>query len=625
MHRSERLAAPAAQPYVFPCIATVEALGLAAIVRFRPSGAVADSVEYIAHLPDGRLRFGFLRMSPNGRIPVPGGPCDPGTVFATPLGPDGMAAILMEAANAGRSPHVQGLFGGWDPWSRRAPSASDGGGDPDQAGEGDRSPGWEKRRNDKALLAAWDAVLAPRLTAVDLEAAALSAFGGHVRFDVLDALREKGPTGEARRTFAKANPALADAVLGDARLRSLVDAGRTLREVLAAMSAGSNVLDPAYPNRPMPKKGLLAMSGRSLPPSIPYSDLAYVLSAAGSLPLDWLPMTEEEASIFVDLCRTACMACGRVSFHGVSEVGDRDWWRTAFSGASGRWRRYADRITDACSPVRAGDVRHLHPGYEVYDRVLADVDELGHFHRDIVAPLALIHDARNVLDLACRPGDPGRQWQAGSQLFAERALVRGMSLPAIADMGRRHREARPGIRAVVRGYAREPEMRMRVASMPPHVSRHLCTLPDGRAIAFNRIEAGPYPEVEYKPRRDARPRQAHLVFHGGDPSRAWCLPYALYGGGDPPPPEEVEAATLARWGTPEAILDAVTEGRGMPVLGLHPIEHHPAAGWDTSSPQAAEAMLDAWRRVLPRRWRHLGGRELAMALDEEAKAFAETI
>jgi len=619
MHRNDTLAAPAAYSTPVHRVAAIEALGLRAVLHLtlRDDGTVRT--DFAALGADGRLRCGvaeFLTpdryMGPDPQLPT----------FPLPDGPDALARALAEAVDTieryGRRQVSYALtsafgFGGWTPADRdgyRNGAAETGG--------ADRPFGWLDTvpAGNEALCAAWDAILAPRLVAADLAAIAAFVPVGQVDFAAFDACRAQDAAGEARRAFARANPLLANRVLSDPGLLPLVDDGAPLARILDAASDGAGIALLRDEALTAPKAGLRKLSGSPLARGLTRHHRCQLATAAEALPREWMPRTPEEAEAFAYLCHAAIEGFGRRS---LVKAWEGPWWTRALAGAGGGWAAYARRVDEACGP---GGFRHPFstPARQVTIRIEEDGHGLAHFATDLAIPLALAHEAGNLLALG--------SWKAGGRrpfgsrmafhAFAAQALREGMDLPSLAVMGRRHREAREAIRAVTRTFpATAPELAWE-RDLP---GTELCRLGDGRVVLACRVQAGRVVTRNYGWLIGGGRTVEHVAFDAGDPRRDWSLGYRVEGGGAAPPWAEVEAIVLARWPDPDALLAAVTGGAGIPALGQHPIEHGGKPSYDASAPGAIDAMLAAWRPVLPRRWRKLDAAGLAAALDAEAAAF----
>ncbi len=612
-------AAPLPVPYpeCVPGIATVSALGLDAVVHINDAYPLRSRdlfVSYVAAVADGRLRSGVLHLR-NDRKDIPRegtGGCIP--AFLMPDGPDDMARAITRAVDivdaAGKdhliwSEYPPFTLGGWHPY---LPGTRDADGPVDEHLKGRTLPWLGSAPFDgKAAEAAWSRSVARRIGPEAIEAMCLFAVAGHIDPAAFDAACDLGPSGKARRAFAKANPLLANLALGHPASLDLVDSGAPLREVLAAIP-GTGVLG-------FGKKRLGLASRRALAnlSGTPFDHrqtdgLATVVGAADALPREWMPRTRDETDAFTRVCLGAEAALS--SPPRGPEAGD--WWRRALAGAGGRWVDYENRILDAACPTVEHEERNLLP------HVLEiQAEARKHFVNDVAIPVVLAHGAGNVLALArlgarIRPG--GSYARSYFEEFVLDALTAGMALPAVGDMGRRHEEALHAIKAVVDA---APLPGPAPATMiKPKGAFDLCTMPDGRRVYSTRCEAGRLTMLSET--------AGALIFEPESELRTWSVNYfvAWHDGGTPPDGRDTMEAVLRRWGTPQALLDAITGGKGLPALGRHPITHGRHTPYDASGPGTLDAMLAAWRPVMPRRWRPLDAAGLAAALDDEAAAFS---
>lgn len=627
MHRIDHLAAPAADiPHHSPDIARVaalEALGMRAVIHLRAYHDGTVRADFVARGADGRLRCGDAYFAPPARCAVTY-PHQPS--FPYPDGPEELAVSLSDAAHAAERHAQLGVghaladafdLGGWNPVDRTGCSAN-------AAGAGDQEPafGWLATRTatDEALCEAWDATLAPALSPDDREALVPFVRIGKVDFPAFDACLSAGALGEARRAFARSNPLLANRVLADAALLAHVDAGSPLPRILdAASDAPVLPLMPAETPK-APKAGLAKLSGHPLPSSMDKLLRYQVVAAAEALPREWMPRSAEEADAFAYLCRAALLAFGR---HSRVASWRGPWWRRALAGAGGRWVDYAARVAEAGGPGRlAPSSPSWSLARQLSFRIEEDTNGLLYFAQDLARPLALAYGARRLLALGSIQASRRLPFGGGHAFgtFACHALREGMDLPSLAAMARRHREARPAIRAVTQAH---PSTAPRLDWMVETAGTEICRLPDGRAVRATEAYAGTVRLDNMVRYVDPERRPGHVAFEAADPRGCWTLGYVV-DGGPAPPWHEIEAAVMERWSDPRALLDAATEGRGIPALGRHPIELGSQPTFDPSAPGALDVMLAAWRPVLPRRWRRLDAAGLAAALDAEAAAYVAT-
>ena len=226
----------------------------------------------------------------------------------------------------------------------------------------------------------------------------------------------------------------------DTAALALVDAGASLRAVLDALSADDTLELRVGGGLRARKAGLMRMSGAYAKGLMygPYAGIA--LAAAEALPLEWMPRGEAETEAFVAVCRGAYLSYGVDAYRR----NDADWWRGVLAGSGGNWTAYARRVEEACAFERTPDSR------PAVDESLAYIAERrAHFVDDLLIPLARAHGGEALLSLLSR----NNGWLSGMTApgftaldsFAHHCLTVGMSLPAVADQGRRHRKATAAI------------------------------------------------------------------------------------------------------------------------------------------------------------------------------------
>jgi hypothetical protein len=520
----------------------------------------------------------------------------------------GKAVLHYETLDAESRDGVNGppfTLGGWCPGTPA----------PDDVDEGDASSArtspalaWLEGEppTPRSMRAAWDRSVGPRIGACAMEAMAIFSAAGFLDPAAFEEACQPDEAGRLRRSFATANPVLANIALSHHTARGLIDDGAPLRSILDALGDGDRIPLGSRHIRKASKRALANLSGTPLTTRWNHErDLIFL--AADGLPRDWMPRTRVETDAFGRVCAAVHKAMG-LPPRGADPVA---WWRIALAGAGGRWSEYEVRTISAADPT-------ADPSLTILSMVLDEhTESRRHFVSDVVVPVALAYGANHALGLALLPPrrHVPRHYPNKTLLdtFAHDALTSGMALPAVADMGRRHRNAMRGIKAVVDAGPVVGPGPSSKASLDSWFC--LCAMPDGRRMMALSYEAGPIPSRGIG--TDA------LVFQADDPLRSWSLAYFddTRGHSKPPSPAETMEAVLGQWGSADALLSAMSGGRGIPALGQHPALHGRHAPYDTSAPGALEGMVAAWRPVMPRRWRRLDAAGLAAALEGEAVAY----